>query len=178
MDGLTRFGTAVCSVFDNFNRVYSRSLLEKYLGSGSQLHSISGKIIVSSFSITLVTSLNFKNLADNSGDIDIDLETWLVDSGVEAELASNIVKRIVKNLGIMSNLLLVRGETWPLSGDGNTFKYQIFAQTTGTSGVHPKLKLSPYIQHNASSGTVTTFTAPEDMLELFTNCINRPLYPF
>lgn len=186
VDGLTRFGTAVCSVFDNFGRVYSKSLLEKYLGSGSQLHSISGKIIVSSFSITLVTSLNLKNLAGNSGDIDIDLETWLVDSGVEAELASNIVKRIANNLGIMSNLLLVRGETWPSSGDGNTFKYQIFAQTTGTSGVYPKLKLSPYIQHNASSGTsittsirtVTTFTAPEDMLELFTNCINRPLYPF
>lgn len=185
VDGLTRFGTAVCSVFDNFGRVYSRSLLEKYLGSGSQLHSISGKIIVSSFSITLVTSLNLKNLAGNSEDIDIDLETWLVDSGVEAELASNIVKRIANNLGIMSNLLLVRGETWPSSGDGNTFKYQIFAQTTGTSGVYPKLKLSPYIQHNASSGTsittirtVTTFTAPEDMLELFTNCINRPLYPF
>lgn len=185
VDGLTRFGTAVCSVFDNFGRVYSRSLLEKYLGSGSQLHSISGKIIVSSFSITLVTSLNLKNLAGNSEDIDIDLETWLVDSGVEAELASNIVKRIANNLGIRSNLLLVRGETWPSSGDGNTFKYQIFAQTTGTSGVYPKLKLSPYIQHNASSGTsgttirtVTTFTAPEDMLELFTNCINRPLYPF
>lgn len=186
VDGLTRFGTAVCSVFDNFGRVYSRSLLEKYLGSGSQLHSISGKIIVSSFSITLVTSLNLKNLAGNSGDIDIDLETWLVDSGVEAELASNIVKRIANNLGVMSNLLLVRGETWPSSVDGNTFKYQIFAQTTGTSGVYPKLKLSPYIQHNASSGTsittyirtVTTFTAPEDMLELFTNCINRPLYPF
>lgn len=186
VDGLTRFGTAVCSVFDNFGRVYSRSLLEKYLGSGSQLHSISGKIIVSPFSITLVTSLNLKNLAGNSEDIDIDLETWLVDSGVEAELASNIVKRIANNLGVMSNLLLVRGETWPSSGDGNTFKYQIFAQTTGTSGVYPKLKLSPYIQHNASSGTsittyirtVTTFTAPEDMLELFTNCINRPLYPF
>lgn len=187
VDGLTRFGTAVCSVFDNFSRVYSRSLLEKYLGSGSQLHSISGKIIVSSFSITLVTSLNLNNLAGNSEDIDIDLETWLVDSGVEAELASNIVKRIANNLGIMSNLLLVRGETWPSSGDGNTFKYQIFARTTGTSGVYPKLKLSPYIQHNASSGTsitirsirtVTTFTAPEDMLELFTNCINRPLYPF
>lgn len=186
VDGLTRFGTAVCSVFDNFGRVYSRSLLEKYLGSGSQLHSISGKIIVSSFSITLVTSLNLKNLAGNSEDIDIDLETWLVDSGVEAELASNIVKRITNNLGVMSNLLLVRGETWPSSVDGNTFKYQIFAQTTGTSGVYPKLKLSPYIQHNASSGTsittyirtVTTFTAPEDMLELFTNCINRPLYPF
>lgn len=186
VDGLTRFGTAVCSVFDNFGRVYSRSLLEKYLGSGSQLHSISGKIIVSSFSITLVTSLNLKNLAGNSEDIDIDLETWLVDSGVEAELASNIVKRIANNLGIMSNLLLVRGETWPSSVDGNTFKYQIFAQTTGTSGVYPKLKLSTYIQHNASSGTsittsirtVTTFTAPEDMLELFTNCINRPLYPF
>lgn len=182
VDGLTRFGTAVCSVFDNFGRVYSRSLLEKYLGSGSQLHSISGKIIVSSFSITLVTSLNLKSLAGNSEYIDIDLETWLVDSGVEAELASNIVKRIVNNLGIMSGLLLVRGETWPwTSGDGNTFKYQIFAQTTGT-----KFKLSPYIEHNASNGanitsfirTVTTFTAPEDMLELFTNCINRPLYPF
>ena len=190
VDGLTRFGTAVCSVFDNFGRVYSRSLLEKYLGSGSQLHSISGKIIVSSFSITLVTSLNLKNLAGNSEDIDIDLETWLVDSGVEAELASNIVKRIANNLGIMSNLLLVRGETWPSSVDGNTFKYQIFAQTTGTSGVksspYSGVKLSPYIQHNASGGTsittsirtVTTFTAPEDMLELFTNCINRPLYPF
>ena len=81
---------------------------------------------------------------------------------------------------------MVRGETWPSSDDDNTFKYQIFAKTTGTSGVYPKLKLSPYIQHNASSGTsitsfirtVTTFTAPEDMLELFTNCINRPLYPF
>ena len=186
VDGLTRFGTAVCSVFYNFGRVYSRSLSNKYLGSGSQLHSISGKIIVSSFSITLVTSLNLENLAGNSEDIDIDLETWLVDSGVEAKLASNIVKRIANNLGIMSNLLLVRGETWPSMGDGNTFKYQIFAQTTGTSGVYPKLKLSPYIQHKISSGnsittsirTVTTFTAPEDMLELFTNCINRPLYPF
>lgn len=186
VDGLTRFGTAVCSVFDNFGRVYSISLLEKYLGSGSQLHSISGKIIVSSFSITLVTSLNLRNLVGNSEDIDIDLETWLVDSGVEAELALNIVKRIASNLGVMSSLLLVRGETWPSSGDGNTFKYQILAQTTGTGGLHPELKLSPYIQHNASSGisitshirTVTTFTAPEDMLELFTNCINRPLYPF
>lgn len=87
----------------------------------------------------------------------------------------------------MSGLLLVRGETWPSSGDDNTFKYQIFAQTSDdTSGVYPKLELSPYIQHNASSGisittsikTVTTFTAPEDMLELFTNCINRPLYSF
>lgn len=195
VDGLTRFGTAVCSVFDNFGRVYSRSLLEIYLGSGSQsqLHSISGKIIVSSFSITLVTSLNLKNLVGNSEDIDIDLETWLVDSGVEAELASNIVKRITNNLGVMNNLLLVGGETWPLNIDGNiidgnTFKYQISAQIIDLNGVYHKLKLSPHIRHNVSSETsittlttirtVTTFTAPEDMLELFTNCINRPLYPF